>query len=278
MNYLYIAGLEHSGTTLLSELLAVRSSVLSLGEVGVFFSPSHMKCYLDTWGGYDDARLCSCGASWEACSFWGPIVQLSGEHSSMPLEDKYIQLLAHIKAHHSEFDTIVDSTKSLPNLRQLMHSGKLFARSKVEFQVVFAAKDVRSFAASIVKKEKLRSILSIYRSMNWWRAVNQQILEALKEDLVEWHLVLYENLCRDVDATVNKLIGQPEDMREPVGLGKVSLGSHIVMGNKDFMMRNRRRLRYDDAWFRNDRIQLAYLLNRGARRLNHQLHGNALQF
>ena len=48
--------------------------------------------------------------------------------------------------------------------------------------------------------------------------------------------------------------------------------SHIAMGNKDFLMRNRSKIQYDQRWFHEDGIQLSYLLNHAARSLNKSMH------
>jgi hypothetical protein len=44
------------------------------------------------------------------------------------------------------------------------------------------------------------------------------------------------------------------------------------MGNKDFLMRNRSHVRYDQRWFTDDAILLAYLINSSAKSLNHRFY------
>jgi hypothetical protein len=48
--------------------------------------------------------------------------------------------------------------------------------------------------------------------------------------------------------------------------------SHIAMGNKDFLMRNRSRVRYDQRRFTYHAILMAYLINGSARSLNHRFY------
>ena len=48
--------------------------------------------------------------------------------------------------------------------------------------------------------------------------------------------------------------------------------SHIAMGNKDFVVRNSSRIRYDFHWFLDDSIHLAYLIHNRARKFNKSLY------
>jgi len=46
MKYIYILGLEHSGTTLTDHMLSAHPRVTGVGEVAQFFSVDHMRHYL----------------------------------------------------------------------------------------------------------------------------------------------------------------------------------------------------------------------------------------
>jgi hypothetical protein len=48
--------------------------------------------------------------------------------------------------------------------------------------------------------------------------------------------------------------------------------SHIAVGNKDFIQRNRERIVYDSRWFENDAISLAYLIHQKARSFNKKIY------
>lgn len=52
--------------------------------------------------------------------------------------------------------------------------------------------------------------------------------------------------------------------------------SHIAMGNKDFTMRNRKRIRYDKRWLLEDQVEAVYLLHKKARHFNKSLYGRCL--
>jgi len=48
--------------------------------------------------------------------------------------------------------------------------------------------------------------------------------------------------------------------------------SHIVRGNKNFIMRNRKKIKYDSRWFIDDNINLVYQLHWKARALNKKFY------
>jgi len=113
MKYIYIAGLEHSGTTLTGHLLSQHPHFMGLGEIASFFSSAHMAQYMARWGEYPDVNLCSCGKTWERCDFWGKLINLCGLNSDAPLIQKYGLLMDHIRSTLGEEIVVVDSSKSL---------------------------------------------------------------------------------------------------------------------------------------------------------------------
>ncbi len=275
MKYIYIAGLEHSGSTLLNELLAQQPGALGLGEVGVFFSPAHMRVYLERWGRDEEARLCSCGNPWKNCEFWSNILHLSGEYSNAPILEKYQNLFQYIHERFPEVETVVDSTKGTSILKLLLENRATLSPSlPLTMKVLHVVKDVRSFTASIARKTGHESLLGFIRTMNWWIGGNAELLRMMNQD---FRVVLYERLCKDPDAVLDEIysfLGFEKTTNPP--LSSENRGSHIVLGNRNFLIRNRQKIRYDNAWLMNDRISLAYLLNWKARSLNHRINELAI--
>lgn len=272
MKLVYVAGLEHSGTTLTEHLLSQHPQVIGLGEIASFFSPGHMERYMARWGEYPDVRSCSCGRTWEECDFWGDLFGLSGLNSSAPLLEKYRELLDHVRSVYGRNVAVVDSSKSLPVLKELVEGGVELGLARDEFLVVHTIKDVRSFAASVKRKaEREPSLLSHLRTFNWWLGSNEDMRRYLLEGDVRFVVNLYETLCADPRQVVERLLGACG--LTPSGEVDVSHGgSHIAMGNKAFTERNRNRIVYDSAWFTDDRVNLAYLLHGKARRFNRKLY------
>jgi hypothetical protein len=273
MKYVYIAGLEHSGTTLVNHLMSAYPDVLGLGEVASFFSTGHMKNYMRRWGKYPDARLCSCGETWEGCDFWGAISGLNGLNSDRPLVDKYSELVRHVKSGYPPGQIIVDSSKGAPSLHALLESADQIGIRRDDVSVVLAVKDVRNFTASIAKKaESARSLLAHWKTFNWWLGTNRRFLSYLEGAGISFDLVLYEELCADPDQVLGRVLKKlGVDLNADIAVKHNR--SHIAMGNKNFVMRNRDRIRYDYRWFLEDGVSLTYLLHGRARKFNKKLYG-----
>lgn len=272
MKILYIGGLEHSGTTLTEQLLSSHPFSVSLGEIASFFSPSRMHAYFREWGDCDDVRRCSCGRVWEHCEFWGPIIHLCGTRSNQPLVNKYVQLLDCIRSSYGDRILLTDSSKSIFALDSLRSALNQISSTENSLAIVGVVKDVRSFAASMMRKSGKAGALEAYRFMNYWKYSNKKWLNYLnaQPQLVSC-IGLYEHLCLDPIGRVNRILNM-------VGEGPLAeldisnARSHIAMGNKNFLMRNRSRVRYDQTWFLDDKVLFAYLANRGANRLNRDFY------
>jgi hypothetical protein len=271
VRYVFIAGLEHSGTTLTDDLLSHRLGGIGLGEVARFLSPPHLQEYLSRWGALPDARICSCGMAWESCPFWGglrPVWGLSGDQS---LEERYGSLLERVRALYGEDAVVVDSSKSLAVLDLLLARPDELGLARDELRVVLAAKDVRSFAASVLgKRDSRKSMIAVARAFRWWREANRGFLSALDRSSIPRALSLYETLCESPDDHCARLAGL-------LGLRLVDPGfdrateSHIAIGNKDYLNHTRGRVRYDDRWRHDVHIRLVYSLMPGIRRFNRRL-------
>lgn len=272
MKYVYITGLEHSGTTLVTHLLSQHPKTLGLGEVASFFSPSHMKYYIERWGSYPDARLCSCGRSWGDCEFWGPLADLNGLISDIPVREKYKQLITQVRRLYGEDKVIVDSSKSLETLEIITNNASELGLEGSDLTAVAVIKDVRNFATSIKRKAGMKTgFLSCLRTFNWWFGANRRILEYLGQRGTRFDIILYERLCANPVKILHQISkGCGLSAEDTIKLGHKH--SHIAMGNKNFIERNRERLRYDNRWFTEDSINLVYLLHWKARQFNKSLY------
>ena len=217
-------------------------------------------------------RRCSCGSDWEDCPFWGQLTHLNGLNSSLPLVEKYTQLIRFIRRHLGDEVLVTDSSKSVEALGALRSALQVEGASEDRFGLILVAKDVRSFTASMKRKSGRKGVLAAYRSMNYWTHANTTWLKHLARHPSMPHRInLYEHLCLDALGQVNGLLSMV-DAGPLSSLDIANTTSHIAMGNKDFLMRNRLQLRYDQRWFTEDAILLAYLINRSARGLNHHFY------
>ncbi len=272
MKFVYVLGLEHSGTTLVSHLLGQHPNILALGEVASFFSNSHMEHYFRTWGDYPDVSLCSCGEDWSDCEFWKSLAHLSGQHSKQPTLAKYKLLFDHTKENYPQETVLVDSSKSLATLKLLAQNRIDLGISEKEFSIIFAVKDVRNFSTSIANKTNTNnSILANYRSFNWWLGECSEMINYLEKSTLSFQLNLYDIFCNNVDDFLHNQF-------ESLGLAaldKINVShanSHIVMGNKNFTMRNKSEVIYDERWKKNRRANIVYAMHNKARAMNDYLY------
>lgn len=275
MKLFFIIGLEHSGTTLTDHLLSTHPEVLGLGEIASFFSPTHMRQYLKKWGRHPEALTCSCKKSWEECAFWGEIGDLCGLKSDAPMPEKYRKLFLHVARTQGDDAVIVDSSKSLAALNVILDAGSDLGISSKDVFVIFTIKDVRSFVASMIRKQGAsRSLISIYRCFNYWLGANKKILSSLRKMNVDIAINLYEELCANPAGFVSQQLNRA-GLSEPMLLPDLRQAtSHVAMGNKDFILRNSNHVRYDSRWFHDDLVNLVYLLHPSARSFNHHIHAS----
>lgn len=274
VKFIFIAGLEHSGTTLLNYLLGLHPKALGLGEVAAFFSPDHMRKYMERWKSYPDVDQCSCGAQWHSCELWGGLQNLSGLQSKESMLEKYAALVQHVREKLPDREIIIDSSKGLPTLEMLWQETQRIGVEPEDFHVILIVKDVRAFAASIERRSGgSSSMFRHLRTFNWWLAANESFLLRSRDFGNRFQWLTYEDLCSDPRGSVVRLLegcGIPADSMQ---FRHELDASHIVMGNKT-AMRTRQTIEYDDTWKQRALIRLAYWFHRKARRLNRSLVRN----
>lgn len=264
----YVTGLPHSGSTLITQLLAAHPSVLGLGEVWRFLSSEHLRRYLADWGHLEDARRCSCGREWEACEFWGTLISLSGLNASSPIESRYRAVLAHAAQVYGDQVVVLDSSKNLFFLQRLRLSG---AVDDYSLKVLLAVKDVRGFVASSLRRTGKMSIVEVIRAYNLWTGETRRALAALSRGGDDATLVLYDLLCSNPTSEVRRLLEWLSIDRD-VTLSPDHKRSHVVIGNRRFLERNREQIAYDDSWRRIWRIRVVHWLHGPGRKMNDELY------
>lgn len=276
MKYLYVLGLEHSGSTLLSQLVSNLPDCMSLGEVTHFLSASHMQDHARRWGKEVGYGRCSCGAQWRDCPFWGPRYALCGLESAGAREDKYADFLASLQGDSSVPGVLVDSSKGLILFDALTHAWDRSGLPRQDLLAVLITRDPRGFLVSMAAKAKHAGkrigFLASWRTLNLWYGANRAFCGAI-ETLGEGRAltVTYEGLCFEPRRTLDRLCSM---LGTDPAAGEVTPDhndSHIVLGNSDFLLANRSAVRYDSRWFYSTQAQLAYLMHPRAKRLNQLL-------
>ena len=182
--------------------------------------------------------------------------------------EKYKNLFDYFNEHYPPDTVIVDSSKSFSTLKLLIDNAQSLGLSRDDISVVFAAKDVRNFANSIASKEGAsNSLVAHYRSFNWWLGENKKIVSYLENAEINFHFSFYDVLFTDADVLSSKINRFLRECYSAMGYQTVESSnvnhsnSHIAMGNKNFIMRNRDNIRYDERWKKSLNLKLVYALH-----------------
>jgi len=272
MKIIYILGLEHSGSTLTDHLLSSSERVVGLGEVAAYFSELHMKQYHQRWGHLPDAYQCSCGEPLDSCEFWKKLLPYSGLLSKNNDKEKYSALCEAAKNLYGNDVVLVDSSKSIYGLKKWLMNLSSLGLSKDDLKVVYVVKDARGFAASMKKKTaNSMNAMNLFRTFNYWSGANAEQLKFLNENELEYQTCLYEELCLNTQSVLVRLLDGIVDA-EKVSSDVSHNQSHIAIGNKNFIMRNRTAINYDASWMSHKIIKFMYHINLKAKKLNREIY------
>lgn len=255
----FIAGLEHSGTTLVNYYASQKGKATGVGEVYTLLDDSARVSFFSRWGKFDDAHRCSCGARHSDCPVWGPPMADIAARPQRNTSARYRDFLA-------KFDgdsILVDSSKSINALKIL--SGLRVQNVISDLRVILLVKDARSFVTSMKYVRKLNFIKQ-YLAFNWWCKINVQTLSYLREEEINFRLLRYEDIFRDTRAFhefISKFVWGEEKLKY-----SDSIVSHIGAGNKKFINSNDKTIKYDDRWKMEWKIRAMYRAHIRAQRLS----------
>jgi len=174
MKYIYILGLEHSGTTLTDHMLSAHPRVTGVGEVAQFFSVDHMRHYFE----------------------------------------KQKALISHFRTLYGDDSGLVDSSKSLNYLVDVYSNLAELGIGENDLYVVLCAKDPRGFVASMIKKDNSRyGFIRCIRALNYWYGQHRQFVKFLKNAKIHFHVSTYETLCAKPQESVEKMGNKGFTMR-----------------------------------------------------------------
>ncbi|MBI3158311.1 MAG: sulfotransferase [Chloroflexi bacterium] len=268
----FIAGLSHSGSTLLDLLLGAHPRLTGLGELDkvLAFTPEQ----------YAEERVmpCTCGRPVSECAFWaGAFDALPG----LPAGQRAAPLLAHFAAVFGPEAMPVDSSKYLPALERWLDA------PGVSVRVLHVIKDVRSFVVSqrdALEKERGRGRLAraAHRLTTrqpaylfWkWHLRNRAIARFCARGGLAHYVVSYDRLCLEPEAALRGICDFLGLEFHPGMLSPANTGSHVFWGNP--MAGDRQRhaaIRYDDRWQARRDWRLAARLFPGILRESAELSG-----
>jgi len=272
MKLLFIAGLEHSGSTLTAYLISQLPGYVALGEIYQTLSVPHMRTYLQRWQGRTDHDACSCGQRWVDCEFWGCLTGSQCEAPEKDMVQRYRLALERARATYGDDITVVDSSKISSALELLVLNRAALGLEEGDIRVLWVCKDVRSYVTSACAKfNSSGSLWRKARQFNLWVGAYRALKHLLDQHALGRYSLLYEALCR---SPASVIAGALDALGLPSAGTVVSRPGvhHFAIGNKNFLIRNRDRVVYDTRWYLDDAIHVLYLLHLPARRLNRRLY------
>jgi len=277
VNFVFIAGLYHSGSTLLDLILGQHPRIVGLGEVDRVLT-------------LGPEPMCSCGQLSEQCPFWSRVIpSLNAQHSD-DLQARMKIVLNSFQDHFGEDKILLDSSKHLETLQLLQRT------EGISIKVIHLIRDVRSWTLALLDRERKArermcstspsdcpsffngwkpNIRSVTRSAPvrfiQWHRTNKRIQQFLKSNDIPTLLIGYEELVfytQDIVSKIWDFLGV-ENSGQIKSLSTSS--SHIVRGNR---MRNQEEKRqtvvYDNRWLYRDEWLLPSLFFRHIMRYNSQ--------
>lgn len=239
----YIASMEHSGSTLLSLILSGHKKVASFGEVIKIINegksnPLNLK-----------NRTCMCQEKVSNCIYWKKVLGDDRFVHSKSLVESYYSILDAFMATFGEDAYFVDSSKIIEPLIALREI------DDIEIKVIFIIKDVRAFIVSHRNNIKRKSdpgtkLPGIMSTARLWYKQNNAILSSLEQNGLDFFSVSYEELCLYPDKIVPKLFSYLELDYEENLLQLKPMKEHHVFGNRMRKQPEKNKaIFYDSRWF-----------------------------
>lgn len=279
MKVIYIAGLYHTGSTLMDLTLGNLPNVIGLGEI-----------YKGLRGGFEEN--CSCGAKTKDCLFWGCIDKAIRNQKDLDFQSKYDLVISTFKENFGEDCILVDSSKCHPfeifskkDKRDMQGLNYLINMDEIELKVIHMVRDVRSWSNGLLMrdertKEEL-SILSRFfrrfsrsasaRYLQWYWG-HKKIIKFLEDNNLDTLRVSYEDLAIDPENTLLNLTNFLEMNYDPKMLIPSKSKSHIVVGNPmRFREANIKKIKYDTRWLSSNKLLFPSILLRPIMNFNNEL-------
>jgi hypothetical protein len=269
VSVLYIAGLSHSGSTILARTVGVPDEYFVAGELH----------YLWRRGVLED-RMCGCGASFSECEVWSTVLDrvrseggldahsmsriekcrvrarraplaLARRRLGLPLErplEGYVRTLGLLyRAIRSVTGctTIVDSSKD-PYYGWALGHGR-----GLEVFVVHLVRDPRACEFSRARKHGPGGIGLVRTALGW--NLTHASAEALRSDDARRYVrIRYEDFAarpHEIADALRRLADDPAEAARPPSPDAVALGvDHTVSGNRNRFQTGEVAIRLDDEW------------------------------
>ncbi|MFW2439054.1 MAG: sulfotransferase [Arenicellales bacterium] len=240
-NIIFIASLDHSGSTMLDNILANHSQMVGLGEIEYV-----IKQYIN-FPNSVEIQKCSCEIEAEKCAFWGEVILRFRKENHLTLPNGYEIVIEVFNKIYGESAILVDSSKYRTALRVLKEL------PAVNVQVLHLLKDVRAYTISRLDRAREKfgknGFLLPHKQFRHWIRVNRSLLNILEDSNMPFMRVGYEEICLDPVGTLNKVCTFIDVKFEHSMLELNKGGGHCLVGNRMRLQNKNRRLIYDSRWF-----------------------------
>jgi hypothetical protein len=264
---IFIAGLGHSGTTLLDLMLGGHSRMVGLGEVDRTLAANKPSAPPSS-----ESPGCACGEKEAGCRLWGEVTKQIEAGNIQDPHQRYSRVLDVLGTLHGRRIIAVDSSKRLQALETLR------THPNLDVRVIFLVRDVRSFIVSsldnISRKRRTTPeypALSRFGQARLWARENQRIRDYLVHHALPFFQLGYEELCMKPEAVTRRLCAFLALDWEPTMLDLSRSRSHVLRGNRMRFKAGSTGLNYDLRWFTRHEWHWPWLLHPGLRRLNREL-------
>jgi len=256
----FVAGLGHSGSTLLDIMLGCHERFTGLGEIYLQVKPGE-----ERWQRKHEIQ-CSCWETMADCPFWGPTIQKLRREPQATLEQRYRTVVDAFFETYGDDQILVDSSKCYPALK-IVHQ-----IPDLDVKVLFMLKDVRAWVCSIRDSVKLREAFTVGQLMRKfgfgvkalaaginrtstclyyrWYKDNKKFQRFFQRDGVKSFQLGYEELALATPEILAQICEFLEITPDEKMLSLQDSTSHNASGNR---MRNqkakRERIMYDNRWF-----------------------------
>lgn len=263
----YIAGLGHSGSTLLDLLLSSQPGITGLGEIDVLINPQKRETYLKKFQKYP----CTCGKLPAECPVWSTFREVLHNGEVRSFDQAYRKVLE-ITRNVTGAQMISDSSKRLTTLKKVYHSLDEIGIERDQFRVIHLVKDVRNFTASMLRDKKMT--FTIRQAFRHWKTSNREIDTYLNTHQIPHITVGYEELALSTEFTMNRIAGFLGLNPDRIVIQLNGKNGHIAFGNQ-MRISQSDKIWYDYRWFSEPGIQLRYGLSLNIQQLNSKwVYGN----
>lgn len=241
-----IAGIGHSGSTLLDRVLGCHPRIVGLGEVSKVLRTPLAELREGRYRQSD----CSCGALASECPFWSDFLDWLEANHRLSLEEKYTRLLLHFRQQFGSDILLLDSSKTVRPYQAWLHH-------QHELRAIFLARDIRSWVYSRLTGHDARDKGGTLRlAARWWRGMRRTERFLDRHGIPRFQLG-YEELAIQPERMLARLCDWLGLELDPAMLTPANTGSHIIRGNRTHRDTSRRSaIRYDARWMRSSRLML----------------------